>query len=435
MCRENKQTMSNSIENTTHKDREEGGESVQDPQEAASTDHPLQGEGDKKAPARTCLQKCIKYYWEYEFLILVMFSILLARAYPPLGATYLAPDITADWIAVLFIFLMAGLGLKTAEFRKAVSHVYFNVLVQVFSFGVVSSVVFGVARGLTSAGILSHDLADGMVICSTLPMAINMVDVMTTASGGDEAAAIFNAALGNLLGVFLSPVLILGYLGVKGGVNLLDVFYKLVARVVAPVVFGQLLQKFSKPTVKFVALHKRHFARIQQFCLVFIVYTVFCDTFKKGSGARIGDIFLMIACQFVLLSGFIVLSWMVLKVLFPRQPALRVMGLFGCTYKTVAIGVPLINAIYENNPSAGLYTLPVLIWHPMQLVIGTVLAPHLRRWVTRENERLGITTDPVDDGNNNGATDAQSVADQEAEAAENGRVAATDTCDEIAATK
>ncbi len=54
------------------------------------------------------------------------------------------------------------------------------------------------------------------------------------------------------------------------------------------------------------------------------------------------------------------------------------------------MGVPLINAIYENNPLVGLYTLPLLIWHPMQLVVGSFLAPKLYQWVQAEKERLGI---------------------------------------------
>ena len=65
-----------------------------------------------------------------------------------------------------------------------------------------------------------------------------------------------------------------------------------------------------------------------------------------------------------------------------------VMGLFGCTYKSVAIGIPLINAIYEENPLVGFYTLPLLIWYPMQLIIGTFLSPRLSKFVEEEEERL-----------------------------------------------
>jgi len=221
-------------------------------------------------------------------------------------------------------------------------------------------------------------------------MTINMVLVLTKSSNGDEAAAIFNAAFGNLVGVFLSPVLILGYLGVTGDIDLLQVFYKLALRVVLPVVIGQILQKTSKRVVEFNKRHKAKFKSAQQYCLVFIVYTVFCRTFEDGSDSSIGDIFLMIAFQFIFLTAFMVLAWYSLGFFF-KDPRLRVMGLFGCTHKTVAMGVPLINAIYEDNPAIGLYTLPLLIWHPMQLVLGTFLAPRLAAYVEREEERLGLT--------------------------------------------
>jgi hypothetical protein len=45
-----------------------------------------------------------KFYMNNDFLILVLCAILLAKAYPPLGADYLQPQITSTWIAVVFIF-------------------------------------------------------------------------------------------------------------------------------------------------------------------------------------------------------------------------------------------------------------------------------------------------------------------------------------------
>lgn len=70
---------------------------------AESTNATPQAEEEEDAKP-TCLQRMIKFYWDNEFVILVVIAILLARAYPPLGATYLAPEITATWIAVIFIF-------------------------------------------------------------------------------------------------------------------------------------------------------------------------------------------------------------------------------------------------------------------------------------------------------------------------------------------
>lgn len=53
----------------------------------------------KRAWGRWCA-----FYRTNSFLILVICATLLAYAYPPLGAIYLAPQITATWIAVMFIF-------------------------------------------------------------------------------------------------------------------------------------------------------------------------------------------------------------------------------------------------------------------------------------------------------------------------------------------
>ena len=342
-------------------------------------------------------QKWQSIYTKHSFLILVIIAILLAYAYPPLGATYLAPQITATWIAVMFIFILAGMGIKTEEFAKAFQRLYFNIFLQCFNFGVVSGIVYGFSRFMVVVNALPQSLADGMTICASLPITVNMVLVLTKSAGGDEASAIFNAAFGNLMGVFLSPALILGYLGVQGQINLGDVFLKLGLRVVLPIAIGQFLQKFVAPVKEFVKRYKKYFKKAQEYCLVFIVYTVFCKTFKNGSDASVGDIFLMIAMQFVMLTLVMALAWMTLRVLFRNEPKLQAMGLFGCTHKTVAMGVPLINAIYEDNPLVGLYSLPLLIWHPMQLVLGTAVAPRVAAYVTRREKELGLNVEDEDE--------------------------------------
>jgi sodium/bile acid cotransporter 7 len=239
-------------------------------------------------------------------------------------------------ISCVLFLVLAGLGLKTEEFSKALQQVKFNIFVQCFNFGVVSSVAFGVSRGLIEVGAISQGLGDGMVVCASLPLTINMVLVLTKSAGGDEAAAIFNAAFGNSIGVFLSPALILAYLGVTGNINLGEVFYKLSLKVVLPVLVGQALQKKSKAVVAFVKNHKPKFKAAQQYALLFIIYTVFCRTFEEDNDSNVADIFVMVAVQFCLLCGLMCLAWVALKVLFPNEPKLRVMGLFGCTHKTVS---------------------------------------------------------------------------------------------------
>ena len=64
------------------------------------------------------------------------------------------------------------------------------------------------------------------------------------------------------------------------------------------------------------------------------------------------------------------------------------MSIFGCPSKTIALGIPVINSLYQGNPYLGLYALPILIWHPMQVVVGTLLGPYLVKHVKDELARL-----------------------------------------------
>ena len=335
-------------------------------------------------------QGLTEFYHKYEFPLLILCSIVLAHIYPRLGAKFFQPEITASWIAVMLVFLLSGLSLKTEEFSRAFQRFNFNGFVQFFNFVVVSLLVFGATRVLAALRVLDQPLADGMVILSCLAMAINSAIILTVAAGGDEAAAVFNATFGNIIGIFLSPVMILLFLGTSGDIPLSKVFSKLLMQVVFPLVVGQLIQKFSRTVQRHFAHHKRRYKKMQEYCLIYIVYTVFCRTFfdDAAAGTSMANVFIMIAIELLLALSFMILAWYSLAFLFPDEPELRVMGLFGCVQKTVAVGIPLISSIYESSPNEGLYTLPLLVWHPMQLVIGSLLVPRLHQFVTSERKRL-----------------------------------------------
>ena len=318
-----------------------------------------------------------------SFVILAACAIGVAKLYPPLGAIYLHPDITATWLAVLFIFAMAGLSLQSTEFAKAATRLCFNSFVLAFNFGVVSLLVYGMTVGIRYGNWLPQGLTDGMIVCSCMPITVTMVIVLTKSAKGDEAAAVLLAAVGSLLGVIVTPALLWTYIGVQSDISFGQVFLKLVLRVVLPLVVGQLLQQFSPSVLRFVTQHKPRFKQLQEWALIFIVYTVFCKTFLNPIEATILDILCMALFQGTALLLSMLLAWVTLKCLYRNQPTLRVMGLYGCTQKSVAVGIPMIGALYEHDPHAGLYTLPLLMWHPLQLLIGSALAPRLAAGVDR----------------------------------------------------
>lgn len=336
----------------------------------------------------TCIRRLIDFYWKQEFLILVVLAIPLAKAYPKLGAEYLYPEITATWLAVSYIFFMSGLCLRREEFMKALLSMRFNVFVLIANFFVMSSFVFGVSRALLKAGVLSQGLADGLAICGSLPVTTNMALVFTKIAGGNEAAAVFITATSNMIGVFLSPLLIRAYVGASGDVPLVTIFWKLALRVIVPLAIGNFLQFLIPAVDTFVRNNGPLFKRMQQYTLIFIVYTVFCEALLHGSQNSPSHILILILSDFLLQLSSMGMAWYALKAFFPDEPKLRVAGLFGCMHKTISIGVPLIAVIYKGDPNITLYTLPILIWHPMQLVVGTLIMPRLISFVQNETVRL-----------------------------------------------
>jgi solute carrier family 10 (sodium/bile acid cotransporter), member 7 len=222
---------------------------------------------------KTVFNKVSAFYWAYDFPINILIIICIARAYPKFGAVTVMPKISAGWVATGIIFVISGLGLKTAElFKVMFKHVAFNAFVEIFNFGVVSSIVFGVSRALAASGAIPQALADGFAIAACLPMSINAVIILTQSAHGDEAAAIFHTAVGNIAGIFLSPFLIVKYLpSVTADVELLQVFKELTYKVIFPLIAGQILHLACKPLREFYFAHKKRFKKIQEYSLVFIV--------------------------------------------------------------------------------------------------------------------------------------------------------------------
>lgn len=320
-------------------------------------------------------------YSRNSFVINVVIAIVLAYLAPSVGLA-LAPDITASRIAVGIIFFLSGLGLKTRELVHAVKNFKFNFCVQAFSMGVVTVSAYGVAQFLRAVDGVSRPLADGVVICGALPMTVNMVIVLTKSAGGDEAAAIFNSALGNLLGVFITPAWVSVLVGNAQGGGFGEVLRKLAERVLAPLFVGQICQYFLPSVAAWAKKHKKNLKRLQESCLVFIVYCVFCERFRDarrgGDKVKVVDIVVVVVVQVSLLVALMFVAWHAFS---PCPPKLRVMALYGSTHKTVAAGIPLIDAIYSEDPNRSLYILPLLVWHPAQLLIGSALTAKLFAWV------------------------------------------------------
>jgi hypothetical protein len=81
----------------------------------------------------------------------------------------------------------------------------------------------------------------------------------------------------------------------------------------------------------------------------------------------------------------------------------------------MVVGVPLITSIYENSSEgAGLYTIALLIYHPLLIVFGSVFVPRLKVLVEEERierEHLLKNGDDQGDGGDGGENSSGNAND------------------------
>lgn len=219
------------------------------------------------------------------FLVGVVAAVALAAGFPSVGRRGgpLRPEITVVWGATCGIFLLAGLGLPTSDLARAAANFRLHGLIQAINLCLIPLGTLAVCTPLVQMGLLAPVLRDGMLVMAALPTTVNMCVALTRSSAGDEALAIFNAVLGNILGVLLTPALLLTLVGTSGALSVVETLQKLSTKVVLPLVIGQLLRPaLNKSGV--LTRRKKLLSRTSESLLLYVVFSTFCDTFLRGFG-------------------------------------------------------------------------------------------------------------------------------------------------------
>jgi len=254
---------------------------------------------------------------------------------------------------------------------------------------------------------MNSDLIDGILILGCLPTTVNMCVVLTTSSNGNQSAALFNATFTNILGIFIAPTYIFQLLGAKGSVSFSDVLLNLTYKVIIPTVVGQLLVNIKTERVQStLRAIKPYTKRTQESLLCLIVWATFSTTFDNGVDVTAVDVIVTFALMVVLQVIIYVATWNLFGLpAFSFNLQDRIAGMFCSTHKTLALGIPLITAIYEGYENVGLFTLPLLIYHPLQIIFGALMAPRLSKMVKEMDalleageQELPTHDDPNEDG-------------------------------------
>ncbi|KAF9368895.1 hypothetical protein CPB97_004165 [Podila verticillata] len=240
------------------------------------------------------------------FLLGLVIVIILARYFPGWGRTGgpIRPEYSVKYGITSIIFLLSGLALKTKDLLVSAINYRAHLLVQVTSFVVIPLFVKAVTSliGLSS---FNATLLAGMAVTSATPTTISSNVVMTANSNGSESLALFNAALGNLLGVFISPVIVLILLhnseaspSGQHGLDYATILRDLGTTILVPIVVGQICLYFFPRSIAW-AKKVVHFPTLNSSCLLILVWTVFCDAFYNNTFASVtaGEIIAIGALQ------------------------------------------------------------------------------------------------------------------------------------------
>jgi solute carrier family 10 (sodium/bile acid cotransporter), member 7 len=323
------------------------------------------------------------------FMIGVVIVINLARLAPWVGLKGgpIKPEITIKKLAVSLIFFNSGLCLPTKELKAAVFQVKLHAFVQLTSMAVAPLVMATIVSFVRPMDVVHPSLLDGLLVVSCMPPPVSSAVILTKEVGGNEAAAIFNSTLGSFVGIVLTPMLLLWVVGLQAKIHLSSVMASMGATVVFPLFAGQMLQQvLGHESV--ASLKKRiPFSKINSCVLLMIIYHVFCDTFAKDVDIEFSTMAAaftaVIGWQLLFLRGtFLVASQPMCN--FTGQDVVTIM--FTSTHKSLTLGMPMINLLYGSDPRLLYISLPLLIYHPSQILIGSTLVPTLRRWITRHKD-------------------------------------------------
>jgi sodium/bile acid cotransporter 7 len=309
------------------------------------------------------------------FLIGMIAATALAWAFPAPGAAggWLHPELLTK-VGVALIFFLHGVALSFAALKAGTLRWPLHLLVQTSTF--VMFPLLGLALNAALGDTLSPELKLGLFFLCALPSTVSSSVAMTATAHGNVAGAVFNATLSGLLGVFFTPLWIAWVMQAGGqsqpvGPVILD----LVRWLILPLAVGQACRPWLAEWAK---RNRPRINLVDRGTILLLVYTSFCDSFKAGiwSANSAGQLWLVTAiCAVLFALAMLVMARTARALKFSREDTIAAM--FCGSKKTLASGVPMAKLIFGAHPGLGLILLPIMIYHPLQLVVCGVLA---QRW-------------------------------------------------------
>ncbi len=310
------------------------------------------------------------------FLVGIFVAIGMAAILPELGST----ESTIPWkpfiqVGIALLFFFYGLKLDPNQLRSGLSNWKLHVLIQVTTFLGFPLLVFLLVQFVPG---LDPNFALGISYLGALPSTVSAAVVLVSISGGNVAAAIFNASISSLLGVVMTPF----WMGVAGGelAGELDLWASVIdlsIKVVLPVILGLVMHRFLFPKIK---PYLNRLKYLDQTVILSIVFTTFSESFSQRlfasfSWLSLGGLALVMLFVLLLVVGILFL--LVRALSFSKED--QIAAIFCGSTKSLVHGVAIGKVLFPNAAIFGLVLLPVMLYHLQQLILGSVLARHYEK--------------------------------------------------------
>ncbi|WP_138920278.1 bile acid:sodium symporter family protein [Acinetobacter sp. P8-3-8] len=323
-----------------------------------------------------------------RFTVLLVTMVILATLLPVQGnAAIIFGKVTT--IAIAILFFLHGAKLSREAIIEGVLHWKLHAVVFAFTFVVFPAI--GLLAKPILLPLLGQQLYWGFLFMCFLPSTVQSSIAFTSVAKGNVAAAVCSASFSNLIGMFITPILVSLFIFGQSqhGYDPTSSIIQITLLLLVPFIAGQLLRPYVFPIMQKVPSIVKTF---DQGSILMVVYGAFSGAVVAGLWHQVSWttlIYLILACS-VFLTIIMLLAFYIPKWLgFNKQDQISI---FFCgSKKTLASGVPMAQILFIGQP-LGMIVLPIMIFHQIQLMVCGVIANY---WSKQKTVETQINQDSV----------------------------------------
>lgn len=314
------------------------------------------------------------------FILSIFLAVVVAAVLPARGEF----AEVLDWVvvaAIALLFFLYGARLHPREALDGLKHWRLHVTILGFTF--VAFPIIGVLLKPVLTPMIGSDLYAGVLFLCLVPSTVQSSIAFTSIAKANVAGAIVSASVSNLLGVILTPVLVVWLMSSTTTGLQIDAtsILKIVAEILVPFVVGQL----ARPLIgKWMAKYSEPTKYVDRSSIILVVYAAFSEGVVNGIWSKVSAVQVVLMCViatvFVVVMLFVT-AWLPRRMGFDRDDTIAIQ--FCGTKKSLATGLPMATVLFAGS-TVGLIVLPLMIFHQIQLLICSWLATRYGREADRQ---------------------------------------------------